>query len=365
MARAAVVVFALISCAHHQTMMYGEPAPEFCAAGPSTDDERCLGWLLDRVMLMSASDYEDRELVSYVRSVGARLVAAAGDHRTWTFHVLDDPEVQANANISTTVYITRGALAKLRGEAELAGLLGHEIGHVLAGHAREALLDELRGISTDPARQVRAARDDEIQADQLAVMLTSRAGYDPRAVETMLRALAAGQNDDDDPSDRHPRWSERLARVQAYAARFPRGELAEAPYRAHVRDLIVDDDPRQAALVGHAAIFARAHEAIDLPAWKTASAHGGSIHIELPGDVTLELWTLPKTISDAMHGKPLGLDDAFVTRHALLVAARGPGAASVIQSLRQAQRAPRPSELAALVPRHVDFSAPRPLWPGK
>jgi len=114
-ARPALVVFALIGCAHHHTMMYGEPAPEFCAAGPSTSDERCLGWLLDRVMMMSANDYEDRQLIAYVRSVGARLVAAAGDHRMWTVHVLDDPEVQANANISTTVYITRGALAKLRG----------------------------------------------------------------------------------------------------------------------------------------------------------------------------------------------------------------------------------------------------------
>lgn len=365
MARAALAICVLIGCAHHRTMMYGEPAPDYCAAGPSTDDERCLGWLLDRVMLMSASEYEDRVLVAYIASVGGRLVRAAGDHRSWTFHVLDDPDVQANANISTTVYVTRGALAKLRSEAELAGLLGHEIGHVLAGHAREALLEEMRGISTDPGRQVRAARDDEIQADQLAVLLTSRAGYEPRAVETMLRALAAGQSDDDDPSDRHPRWSERLARVQSYASRFGHGEIAEAPYRVHVHDLVVDDDPRQAALVGHAAVFARAHEAIDLPAWKSASTHGGAIHVELPGEITLELWALPKTISDAMRDKPLGLDAAFVTSNALLVAARGPGAASLIRSLRLAQRAPLPAELAKLVPHRVDLTAPRPLWPGK
>jgi hypothetical protein len=181
----------------------------------------------------------------------------------------------------------------------------------------------------------------------------------------MLRALAAGQSDDDDPRDRHPRWSERVARVQAFATRFGHGVLAEATYRRHVRGMIVDDDPRQAALVGHAAVFARAHEAIDLPAWTSVTARSGSILLELPGNVTLELRALPRAFADALARHGIATDDAFVTPNALFVVARGPGAAAVIRALRRGERPPRADELAQIRPHRIDLDALRPLWPGK
>src|SRR5690606_27346548 len=80
--------------------------------------------------------YEDDELQAYVQQVGERL--AAQSHRTdlvYRFAVLDSPDVNAFALPGGYIYVTRGLLAYLSSEAELAAVLGHEIGHVTARHA--------------------------------------------------------------------------------------------------------------------------------------------------------------------------------------------------------------------------------------
>src|SRR4029077_9353680 len=74
-------------------------------------------------------------LAAYVDSVG-RKVAAASEEPTlpWRFTVLDDPVVNAFAMPGGYIYVTRGLLAHMQSEAQLAGVLGHEIGHVTARH---------------------------------------------------------------------------------------------------------------------------------------------------------------------------------------------------------------------------------------
>ena len=266
-------------CAKRPPMILGARMPASCG-GAAASSEDCVGWLLDRLLLTTSfTPYRDPALAAYVARVGQRLVATTGDRRVWTFHVLDATEVQAFSGLATSVYLNRGALALLRDEAELAGVLGHEIGHVLGGHAHEAFEELGKDLARSPLTQseeVRVARDDELQADETAVLLVSRAGYDPGGVERMLRAYAAtSPADGDDPDDHHPGWTERIARVQALAAAHAGGERGEAAFRANVGRLVVGPDPRAGAVVGDAAVFAFAGLAVDLPHGSSATDRGG------------------------------------------------------------------------------------------
>src|SRR5262249_40886280 len=142
----------------------------------------------------------------------------------------------------------------------------------------------------------RAQRDDEIQADELSVLLVARAGYDPHAVETMLRAVAAGQGWDDDRSDPHPSWTERVARIQVLAAQQGTGERRAEVFRTNLAGLVVDDDPRSVATVGQAVVLAHTRVAIDLPTLKSATATARGLAITLTSGETVWFWPIPRTL---------------------------------------------------------------------
>jgi predicted Zn-dependent protease len=159
-------------------------------------------------------------LQAYVNDLGQRL--AKQSHRAnlkWTFTVLDSPEINAFALPGGYVYITRGIMAYLDSEADLAGVIGHEIGHVTARHGAQratrqqnaavgALLGGLLGAVLDAkggggigqqigeASQAAAAgyvakygREQELQADGLGAEYLSRVNYDPRNMIDVIRVL--------------------------------------------------------------------------------------------------------------------------------------------------------------------------------
>lgn len=364
-----VLAFALTSACARPPIVLGARMPSGCQ-GAAASSERCVGWILDRVLITTAfSEYDDADIAAYVAMVGRRLVRASGDRRAWTFRVLDSTEVQAFAGLSTTVYVNRGALALLRSEAELAAVLGHEIGHVLGGHLRENF-DELgRDVARSQLAEshaTRYARDDEIQADEVAVLLVAKAGYDPRAVERMLRAYAAtSPTDGDDATDHHPQWTERVARVQALAALHPGGELGEPRFRSRIANLIVGDDPRAAAVVGSAAVFAHARVAVELPAFEQTIVEQRTIAIKVDARVVVDLRLIDPGVANGFRAPPAH-DIAFelvpAGRYLLAISVKGPDAAAVAQRMRRSVRPPRPDELAQLRPRRIDLDAPRVLW---
>ncbi len=164
--------------------------------------------------------YENGRVSSYVNQIGQRIARVSEQpNARWTFTVLDTPTVNAFAIPGGYVYVTRGLVALAGDEAQLAGVIGHEIGHVTAGHsslreerttiANLGLLAGAIGLSVlgvDPnaagalmqAGQVAAggylaqySRSDELDADNLGIRYLVRAGYDPYAQAEFLDRMAA------------------------------------------------------------------------------------------------------------------------------------------------------------------------------
>jgi predicted Zn-dependent protease len=201
----------------------------------------------------------DAGIQADVAAVGERLVQQSIVRETpyrYTFHVLADPQtINAFALPGGPIFITRALLQRLENEAQLAGVLGHEIGHVAARHSAEHIaksqlaqgLINAVGIagSEDPgsgqhAAQVAAVvaqmvqlqygRNDELESDTLGVRLVSEAGYDPRAMLEVMRILAESGGPDRPPEfmSSHPDPGNRQAIIQrAIESRYPDGVPAE------------------------------------------------------------------------------------------------------------------------------------------
>ena len=166
-------------------------------------------------LLGAAPLVADARLQRYVNHVGRWLAAQTErPDLPWQFGVLDHSNVNAFAVPGGTIFITRGLLEKMRSEAELAGVLGHEIVHVLRKHhlkaiqkgAQTALAGE--GLSAALRERAGPARDkliafgtemysrgldksDELEADRLGIVIAARAGYDAYGLPAVLQTLQA------------------------------------------------------------------------------------------------------------------------------------------------------------------------------
>jgi predicted Zn-dependent protease len=197
----------------------------------------------------------DPSIQGDVTAVGNRIVQQSIAGQTpyrFSFHVLRDREtVNAFALPGGPIFITRGLLERFGNEAQLAGVLGHEIGHVIARHsaaqiAKSQLAQGLIGAAgaagSDGADggqraaqvaamvaqvvQLKYGRSDEYQADTLGVRLMSEAGYDPRAMLEVMRILAQSSGSGRPPEflSSHPDPGNRQGLIQrAIEGRFPNG----------------------------------------------------------------------------------------------------------------------------------------------
>lgn len=165
--------------------------------------------------------YQERGVQAYVADIGTRIAAnsqLAGQQR-FTFTVLDTPSVNAFAVPGGYVYITRGLMALAQDEAELAGVLGHEIGHVAARHTAQrqtratvagigSLLATVgaaaAGLDGNTVKQLgqysqlaakgyvaQFSQGQELEADKLGVDYMARTGYNPYALADMLDHMQA------------------------------------------------------------------------------------------------------------------------------------------------------------------------------
>ncbi len=155
--------------------------------------------------------YDDPELQAYVDSVGQAMAAVSErPDLPWSFKVVDDPVINAFALPGGPVYLARGIMAHFNSEAEMASVLGHEIGHITARHSVEqisraqlmqiglvasvVLVPELRpfGDALGGGLSIlflKFGRDDESQSDQLGFRYMTRLGYDPQGAVDMFEIL--------------------------------------------------------------------------------------------------------------------------------------------------------------------------------
>ena len=222
-----------------------------CATNPVTGkrelsfmseaQEISVGRELDAQVRQEMGLYENDELQRYVQELGMRLARSSQrPNLPWSFAVLDSPAVNAFALPGGFIYITRGILPYLDNEAQLVGVLGHEIGHVTARHSAQqytrgmgASLGVLVGSIFVPAgssvrRSRRRAgigvlflkfgRDDELQADALGAEYAAGGGWDPDEVPAFLTTLAriaetTDRNGVPNWLSTHPQPENRAARV--------------------------------------------------------------------------------------------------------------------------------------------------------
>ncbi len=189
-------------------------------------------------LLGAAPLLKNPSLQQYVNQVGLWLaLQTERPDLPWRFGVLDDNNINAFATPGGNIFITNGLLQRMNSEAELAGVLAHEIAHVLKKHHLEAIKKNARtSLLTDVAVHAAAHKgrnpamaklagagtelyargldkDDEFEADRMGVVIAARAGYDPYGLPAVLQILQSIAPDNSDFAlmfKTHPTPSDRL-----------------------------------------------------------------------------------------------------------------------------------------------------------
>lgn len=186
----------------------------------SEQDEVTSGRNIHQQVLQEYKPYNNAALQSYVNALGQKLAAQSErPNLPWTFTLVDSPEINAFAVQGGFIYITRGLMAYMGSEAELAGVIGHEIGHVTARHGARAdrdqkvagglqLLGILAGayLGGEQGAQLGAqvaggtaaagfllprSREHELQADSLGAKYLQKVNYDPDVLINVIQTLKA------------------------------------------------------------------------------------------------------------------------------------------------------------------------------
>jgi len=234
---------------------------------------------------------------AYVNRIGQNIAIQSGLSRSpkdFTVTLLNSPVNNAFAIPGGYVYVTRQLMALMNDEAELAGVLGHEVGHVAAQHSKKrqsaatrnqilgvlgavlgsaigdngGLLGGLGGLLQNNAMQVAQmatlgfSRGQELEADQLGVQYLKKAGYDPLALSTMLASLANQTNLEarlsggdarsiPEWASTHPDPASRVRNAETLAARVGAGGVRNADaFLASVNGVLYGDDPAQGVVEG-------------------------------------------------------------------------------------------------------------------
>jgi predicted Zn-dependent protease len=279
--------------------------------------------------------YDDPNIGAYVAGIAGRVAGQSGQPASsFTFTVLNAPLVNAFALPGGYVYITRGTLALANNEAEAAGVLGHEIGHVIAQHSEKrhgksvitnlgvagaSILGSifLGGGAGDLIGQVGQigggaylagfSRENELEADTIGVRLLARVGYAPDAQAAFLQSMSdysdlmgkmsgqGGKSPVNDLFATHPGGPQRVMEAIAAAREQPAGNpvYRRDDYLDRIDGLIYGDDPKEGVVRGTTFTHPDLRLSFSAPeGWRItntsnaviASGPGGRLQFDIEGD---------------------------------------------------------------------------------
>jgi len=314
-----------------------------CAVNPVTGkhefmllsraDEIALGKQTDQEIIEMYGIYQDESLQTYINRIGSQMTPLTHQpDLPYSFKVLDTDVINAFAVPGGFVYFTRGILAYLNNEAELAGVMGHELGHVNARHSAKALskaqlaqlglqlgaavsetFAKLSGLAGFGVQMLflRFSRDNEREADNLGVEYASRAGYDAVGMATFFQTLERMHPSSDsglpDWFSTHPDPDDRIAAVTQKTKEWQsrlKGKkfvLNRNSYIKSIDGLLFGPDPRQGYIEALVFYHPNMRFQFPLPAQWQINNLPSQVQMVAPQENAVILFTLAKgtSLSDA------------------------------------------------------------------
>ncbi|RYU77793.1 M48 family metalloprotease [Hymenobacter persicinus] len=245
----------------------------------SKGQELAMGQQSDPAVTAQFGLYPDQKIQNFINEKGKAMGAIS--HRpdlTYQFRVVDSPVINAFAIPGGYVYFTRGIMAHFNNEAQFAGVLGHEIGHVTARHSAKQQTNAIIGqvglmgamIASPKLAQfgeqasqglqllfLKFGRDDESQSDELGVQYSSKIGYDASQMADFFQTLQREQEKSGTPAipdflSTHPNPADRYNRVHELADQWkqqngnPKNlKINRDQYLRLIDGIVYGEDPRQ------------------------------------------------------------------------------------------------------------------------
>jgi predicted Zn-dependent protease len=266
--------------------------------------------------------YDNAEVQKYIQQLGTSIAAKTErPNLPWTFRVVDDPVVNAFALPGGFIYVTRGLLAHMNNEAQLTGVVAHEIGHVTARHSVNNMSNQMLaqlglgiGMILAPEEMqkygslastalsilfLKFSRDDETQADALAVRYMARVEKDPHELIQVMKLLervseASGGGRIPEWLSTHPSPPTRAQDITSQIDTMRQKPLATktdpAAYLKHLDGLTFGENPREGYFKGSSFYHPDLKFQLEFPqGWKTANQKQAVIAQSEAGDAVLQL----------------------------------------------------------------------------
>jgi predicted Zn-dependent protease len=318
-----------------------------CATNPATGEsqlsfigegqEIAMGQQSDPEIVAQMGLYPDEAIQQYVNQLGQRLAASSErPDLPWTFRVIDDPTVNAFAVPGGFIYITRGLMSHMTSEAQLAGVLGHEIGHVTARHSvnqmsKQQLAQIGLGIGSILSPTIaqlgniagaglqvlflKYSRDHENEADELGVRYMRRNNYEPtqlaEVMQTLERAsqLQGGSGKVPEWLSSHPSPPNRVAHIlqevrdtEAEASGSGTPVVRREEYVRRLDGMLFGDNPREGFFEGSTFLHPDMRFRFDFPSgWQTVNQKAAVQGISQNQDAMISITAAQGSPSQAMN----------------------------------------------------------------